>query len=96
MWSTEPSGEMEKVSPLGRGWPSFSQVILGWGLPVWGGKQVLAFMQSFSMHEHSLTGVTAPELFWEAGTSAQIQNYHDLDQVFRGCWTSQQDERKLS
>lgn len=54
---------MEKVSLLGRGWPSFSQVILGWGLPVWGGKQVLAFVQSFSMLAHSLTGVIALELF---------------------------------
>jgi len=95
MWSTEPSGEME-VSPLGRGWPSFSQVIVGWELPVQGGKQVLAFMQSSSMHAHSLTGVTKLELFWEAGTSAQIQNYYNLDQVFRGCWMSQQEEGKLS
>lgn len=96
MWNTEPSGEMEKVFPLCRGWLSFSQVIVGWGLPVRGGKQVLAFMQSFSMCEHSLTGVAALQLFWEAGTSAQMQNYHNLDQVFRGCWMSQQEERKLS
>lgn len=66
------------------------------GVACAGGEKVLVFMQSFSTCARSLTGVTVLELFWEAGTSAQIKNYHDLDQIFRDCWTSQQEERKLS
>lgn len=96
MWSTEPSGEMEKASPAGgRGRASFIQMISGWGLPVGGGKQLLALRQSFSMREHSLTEVTVLELFWEAG-AAQSQSYHGLDGALGGCWMSQREEGKLS
>lgn len=93
MWNKEPSGETKKVS--GRGWLSFSQVILGCGLPVRDGKQVLAFVRSFSMCEHSLAVVTVGA-FLESRDIIPNQNYHDLDQDFRGCWMSQQEERELS
>lgn len=93
MWNKEPSEEMEKVP--GRGWLSFSQVILGCGLPVRDGKRVLAFVWSFSMCEHSLAGVTV-RAFLESRDIIPNQSYHDLDQDFRSCWMSQQEERELS